>query len=318
MKNIHVLPTDKPSRLFKHNNAFFIEKEFYESTPRVISQNIYITSDEEIKDGDYYLYLKDNSVQQFIYKHHIKLLRLDIQKKIILTDNQDLIDDGVQAIDDEFLEWFIKNPKSENVYVYKKYKQVNQNNPVTRGSTALGFSHYEVQSLDLSAPIGTNEKEVVSNLPNGDDFFKQETLGYICPTTKKQCDDECCVSAEDCHIEASFDIISDCEEPKQETLEEVALKLFPKTNSHFDRLDEVDGNAYYRSIFKQGAKWQQERMYSEESECVNMYLDDLKIPRKSQDDKEYSIVGRIKQLEKKYLKQLSEVENYYLQQFKNK
>jgi alkylhydroperoxidase family enzyme len=40
--------------------------------------------------------------------------------------------------------------------------------------------------------------------------------GYICPQTKKQCDDECCVSAEDCHIKAWIGILS---EPKQETLE---------------------------------------------------------------------------------------------------
>jgi len=40
--------------------------------------------------------------------------------------------------------------------------------------------------------------------------------GYICPQTKKQCDDECCVSAEDCHIKVSIGILS---ESKQETLE---------------------------------------------------------------------------------------------------
>ena len=36
-------------------------------------------------------------------------------KKIILTTDQDLIADSVQAIDDEFLEWFIKNPSCEEV-----------------------------------------------------------------------------------------------------------------------------------------------------------------------------------------------------------
>jgi hypothetical protein len=47
--------------------------------------------------------------------------------------------------------------------------------------------------------------------------------GYICPQTKKQCDDECCVSAEDCHIKASIGILS---ESKQETLE---LKMSKQT-----------------------------------------------------------------------------------------
>jgi len=38
-------------------------------------------------------------------------------KKIILTTDQNLIKDGVQAIDDEFLEWFVKNPSCEEVKV---------------------------------------------------------------------------------------------------------------------------------------------------------------------------------------------------------
>lgn len=32
----------------------------------------------------------------------------------------------------------------------------------------------------------------------------------------------------------------------------MAKDTFPPTNSHLDRLDEVDGNAYYRSIWKSG------------------------------------------------------------------
>jgi len=117
MKNIHVLPTDKPSRLFKHNNAFFIEKEFYESTPRVISQNIYITSDEEIIDlrphkGKWHL-----EKEQILNKFPDYLTDLSECKLIILTTDQDLIKEGVQAIDDEFLEWFVKNPSCEEVEI---------------------------------------------------------------------------------------------------------------------------------------------------------------------------------------------------------
>jgi|SaaInlV_120m_DNA_3_1039746.scaffolds.fasta_scaffold82611_1 hypothetical protein len=37
---------------------------------------------------------------------------------------------------------------------------------------------------------------------------------------------------------------------------------------------------------------------AEELECANMYLDDLNIPRKDGSGEEYSIVGRIKYLEK--------------------
>lgn len=52
-------------------------------------------------------------------------------------------------------------------------------------------------------------------------------------------------------------------------------------------------------------------LLEEEIECVHMYLDDLKIPREDTKDT-FSLVGRIKQLEKRYLKEMSELEEYYL------
>ncbi len=111
MKNIHILPTENSSILSIKDGVLTLHRPQW----RKGTQYIYITSDEEIKDGDYYLYLKDNSVHKFIYKHHIKLLRLDIQKKIILTTDRELNKDGVWGIEDGFLEWFVKNPTCEYV-----------------------------------------------------------------------------------------------------------------------------------------------------------------------------------------------------------
>jgi hypothetical protein len=119
MKNIHVLPTDKPSRLIKNSNenklylciqTLSIDEEIY-CYPR----HIYITSDEEIKEGDWCIVGNgvDKLNTQFTSKEEINT----IWKKIILTTDQDLIKDGVQAIDDEFLEWFVKNPSCEFVEV---------------------------------------------------------------------------------------------------------------------------------------------------------------------------------------------------------
>lgn len=51
--------------------------------------------------------------------------------------------------------------------------------------------------------------------------------------------------------------------------------------------------------------------------CVHKYLDDLEIPRVDKDSKEYSIVGRIKRLEARYLKQLSETETLHLTETKD-
>jgi translation initiation factor 2 beta subunit (eIF-2beta)/eIF-5 len=92
-----------------------------------INQQIYITSDEEIKEGDWSLNTQQNIIAKCI---HIEELSNGYYngKKIILTTDQDLIKDGVQPIDDEFLEWFVKNPSCEEVevkYERRNWKEIN-------------------------------------------------------------------------------------------------------------------------------------------------------------------------------------------------
>jgi hypothetical protein len=114
MKNIYVLPTDKPSRLYLWKDKLRIGT--LKTSPisiGIVDQNIYITSDEEAKDGDWCIVGNgvDKLNTQFTSKEEINA----VWKKIILTTDQDLIKDGVQAIDDEFLEWFVKNPSCEYI-----------------------------------------------------------------------------------------------------------------------------------------------------------------------------------------------------------
>ncbi len=107
-KNIHLLPTDKSTRLFTSDSELILAG--YPKTTFKTGKNIYITSDEEIKEGDW--------VNEFclgICQQPIKVTKDDLDrcllnfkngscKKIILTTDQDLIKDGVQPINDEFLE----------------------------------------------------------------------------------------------------------------------------------------------------------------------------------------------------------------------
>jgi hypothetical protein len=117
MKNLFLLPTDKPSRLYYDHNGLFLSKNYQDSktiNSIVKGKNIYITNSEKIKLGDW-IY---NIVQKTIFKADKSFLKLIggtllTNQKIILTTDQDLIKDGVQAIDDEFLEWFVKNPSCE-------------------------------------------------------------------------------------------------------------------------------------------------------------------------------------------------------------
>jgi hypothetical protein len=105
-----------------------------------IKENIYITNNEEIKDGDWCLH--NSRVKQATQE--VLGFANKFAKKIILTTDQDLIKDGVQAIDDNFLEWFVKNPSCEFVEVRKeKYSERFDNdkspigNPDTWGNRWL-------------------------------------------------------------------------------------------------------------------------------------------------------------------------------------
>ena len=133
MKNIHILPTDKPSRLIKSQDGVLMlfnssVPNWFENNLKTEKQNVYLINDEAFKEGDYVLFnnievVKCNYSKNGEYtfdkalkssdNHHISYF-----KKIILTTDPELIKNGVQAIDDEFLEWFVKNPSCEWVETY--------------------------------------------------------------------------------------------------------------------------------------------------------------------------------------------------------
>jgi len=57
---------------------------------------------------------------------------------------------------------------------------------------------------------------------------------------------------------------------EEDDVEKVAKKEYPSTNTHLDRLDEADGNAYYRSIFKKGYNKAKETYKYTEEDLRNM------------------------------------------------
>ena len=155
MKNIHVLPTDKLSRVLYNSTlkSFCIQKEIdgmfindgkvsgadFWGLEKALNNsfkphNIYITSDEEIKEGDWVIQVNfektNTQLIQCATEFQVKIANDKdgsfTKKKIILTTDQDLIKDGVQAIDDEFLEWFVNNPSCEWVDVWLMNKGYNK------------------------------------------------------------------------------------------------------------------------------------------------------------------------------------------------
>jgi hypothetical protein len=120
MKNIHILPTEKPSRLFYNKDGVL---ELHRLQWRKNTQHIYITSDEEIKEGDWFFNRNFTEIHKCIeidsngdlLYNRINRIISKYAKKIILTTDQDLIKDGVWGIEDGFLEWFVKNPSCEYI-----------------------------------------------------------------------------------------------------------------------------------------------------------------------------------------------------------
>jgi ssDNA-binding Zn-finger/Zn-ribbon topoisomerase 1 len=235
MKNIHILPTDKPSRLHSWTDEKGTRLELcdleYSHTRN--TQHIYITSDEEIKSKDWII---SKSTGELIKSSKSYCANNEYGKKIILTTDQDLIKDGVQAIDDEFLEWFVKNPSCEEVEFKSEYL----------GSKCLkcGFieNHDEVDTEDCPKCHNTtydhlyNQYKII--IPTEEPKTNLEKLPF--PELIKE-------------FAEYYKNIPLIEEPKQETLEEAAERFVNTT-----RLKNP------KSLFCEGAKWQQERMYSDE------------------------------------------------------
>jgi hypothetical protein len=256
MKNIHVLPTDKPSRVYKHlgRELKHTVRYFEQKGLLCINQHIYITNDEEIKEGDYFWKPDCNMIFKAEYTPHKGC------EKIILTTDHDLIKDGVQGIDDEFLEWFVKNPSCESVEVDKnwnypldkswEYKIIipkeeptenceNCKQPISKYGCACGKQIEEPKQENCCTPIGQIKRYV-------------DCIG--CDRKPKQEENEIIDISDHDGIGNAVDNLNN--EPPQETLEEAAYRL------SIEKF-EPKHTAFMLGVIE-GAKWQAERMYSEE------------------------------------------------------
>ena len=266
MKNIHILQTEKPSRLIlQSNNKFRLsEIKFKGQIASGVTQHIYITSDEEGVSENCWI-ITSGKLVQVSY-----LLSDEVAKgfKVILTTNKLLIKDGVQAIDDDFLEWFVKNPSCEKIEVIKEqYYQFVGNTKlplkpnykiIIRKEEPKQIKCYDKFNQLLSEGDYVDvEKDGVHQIYKKDDnqlyfkpYDKEDKVSAYFSNDIAKCDK----NGNWINNDRYEDIV---EEPKQETLEEVAEKY----KSQFIGLQE---SRYASEDFINGAKWQQERMYSEE------------------------------------------------------
>ena len=224
MKNIHILPTDKPSRTYKIDSIGKLDwsEGYLHQVDGATNQNICITSDEEIKEGEYGL-SKLNEIIKFHSGYDYKYYA-----KIILTTDQDLIKDGVQAIDDEFLEWFVKNPSCEEVRVQLEVGSLRWSH--SKNTFKIIIPKEEPKQVELLGGIEKGKRYVIVGKP------KQETL-------------------EEVELAIMFHNTYERLAPSFGYETRVDTKLFETTTSN---------GMLMIAVCKEIIKWQQERSYSEE------------------------------------------------------
>ena len=232
MKNVHLIPTEKPSRLYKQTGALVLDKLSEVSNDGIsINQHLYITSDEEIKEEDWVIAIEG------IWKNTITKITgtpiTDVWRKIILTTDYDLIKDGVQVIDDEFLWWFSENPSCESVEIENKKVLVGWEPDYT----------YEDLGIDGSKNVYHNFYKII--IPQEEPKQECSQLG-----TKELNDLASAFFAGKLNHLASAYFGG---EAKQETLEEAAENMRKKW---------LNGNINITNIFIEGANWQAERIPS--------------------------------------------------------
>jgi hypothetical protein len=220
-----------------------------------IDENIYITNSSDIIVKDYVVVscsevnIEEVRIvtgyynEQFLFDDKSQI-HMDYCKKIILTTDEDLIQDGVQSINDNSLKWFVKNPSceeveiksllSDNGNVFYGYKIIIPQEEIELNKLKKQFQMKADEALELNSKIGNFGKEEP----------KQETIE------------------------------EDASKWSLEEAQKFALSKFKKENS--------PGVVTWKSVLdvltvgvltghKFGAKWQEERMF----ELIDGYVDDV-------------------------------------------
>lgn len=262
MKNIFIIPTNQPSRLsVEYGDILITDSPTYGEN----NQHLYITNDEEIKEGDW-CHGMDGIFQ---YKGKVNLPDVELPKKIVLTTDQDLIKEGVQSIDNEFLEWFEKNSSCEFVEV-NKVCVTGCPNLVLNGTNSLccGDKRYEIvyPEVDFKKQQRTYLKEIMeadekSGLYELNEQSKKQT---IMSTQRNRIIDSWLEEHGDPKI---------CEQVKRKLEDITKEKITKDTAEKYSEIHQdvsgTLGRYLVSTIFQDGANWQAEKMYSED-EVLNI------------------------------------------------
>lgn len=180
MKNLFLLPTDKPTRIFTVESE--VRLAGYPTTIFKTGKSIYIINNDRIKESDWYIDLSNGKIiKADEFSEHKNYGYLC--KKIILTTDVILRKYGIQAIDDDFLEWLVENPSCEEVEVHKFYKANPKYKEGSRLAEKVGYWEYKII---ISKETSEETKQKVRDY--GNNLVKQDrTCTHNCSVVCGEC-----------------------------------------------------------------------------------------------------------------------------------
>jgi hypothetical protein len=261
MKNIFIIPTNQPSRLsVEYGDILITDSPTYGEN----NQHLYITNDERIKEY-YHLNLTHDMVLKSVFRPSSD----KNCKNIILTTDPNLIKEGVQSIDDEFLEWFEKNSSCEFVEV-NKVCVTGCPNLVLNGVNSLccGDKKYEIvyPEDDFKKQQRTYLKEIMEADEKSGlyELSKQSKKQTIMSTQRNRIIDSWLEEHGDPKI---------CEQVKRKLEDITKEKITKDTAEKYSEIHQdvsgTLGRYLVSTIFQDGANWQAEKMYSKD-EVLNI------------------------------------------------
>ena len=285
MKNIHILPTDQETyRIFKnrHLGDRLFHWNMNLANPmnqlNYIGQNIYITSEEMPKEGEWAIYDKKyiRKIDATFNKQGMDWNALNTSKIIMSTDD-DLIADirtsRVQEIDDNFIEWIVKNPRCEFVEVKR--------NPIVCGIVpGVGVKRFRTGYkiiIPKEEPKQENNfygqlKHYFETTPQEkilEDWAKSAEYDKIGPTFEEFVQNNKNVLSEKCdescyyHCTQGGTQMPDC---VNETIEQAAEKY---AHNYFD-MHEKNNYKALKQGFEAGARWGKEKYNSTLKEAITL------------------------------------------------
>ena len=285
MKNIFLIPTDKESRLWRDldsNKLTFDNLSHSNSNEctKCSHEYVYITSDEK--------FIRDEYVTDGLEVIKATPKLVDAQglvnrrdwKKIVMTNDLELIESGIQQIGDLFFRWFVLNPYCKEVEIGKTNKLIDNYAEKEEDKWEVRYHIYDIHEkpkknfycgdeVDYGEQCSFQCDGCVNCTGVDYGFLPKEDLGYTTKIGIKVVDGMVRPLMVPKKYFGEVETLSEklekivSKEPSkfvEESNERFRIREEKKLKEAFDEIyNSIDFTEFDFASFKLGVKWEQER-----------------------------------------------------------